>query len=236
MKEHLEQIRSLLGEIEAESATGSATNGGDNFSAFELPLVIQEIVDDLQPLLSPYEMAFYWFAFRHSIAKNGSSLLRLSTRGLQNGVVKSMRTDRESSSIALQTVRECLAALESLGAITKQGEPNRDGTPYRVLIPDEIEACRKFRAERQEAEPKLELREDEIDFYNVRENRLKVFERDAYKCRYCTKQLTRFTATLDHVQAVAEGGDNSFGNLVTACLECNSRKHKRPVGDFLAET
>jgi hypothetical protein len=236
MKEHLEQIRSLLSEIESESATGSATNGGDSFSAFELPLVIQEIVDDLQPLLSPYEMAFYWFAFRHSIAKNGSSLLRLSTRGLQNGVVKSMRTDRESSSIALQTVRECLAALESLGAITKQGEPNRDGTPYRVLIPDEIEACRKFRAERREAEPKPELREDEIDFYNVRENRLKVFERDAYKCRYCTKQLTRFTATLDHVQAVAEGGDNSFGNLVTACLECNSRKHKRPVGDFLAET
>jgi hypothetical protein len=236
MKEHFEQIRSLLSEIEAESATASATNGGDNFSAFELPIVIQEIVDDLQPLLSPYEMAFYWFAFRHSIAKNGGSLLRLSTRGLQNGVVKSMRTDRESSRIALQTVRECLAALESLGAITKQGEPNRDGTPYRVLIPDEIEACRNFRAERQEAEPKPELREDEIDFYNVRENRLKVFERDAYKCRYCTKQLTRFTATLDHVQAVAEDGDNSFGNLVTACLECNSRKHKRPVGDFLAET
>src|SRR5438132_9358038 len=113
MKEHLEQIRSLLSELEAESASGSDAQNSHNFSAFELPLVIQEIVDDLQPLLSPYEMAFYWFAFRHSIAKNGSSLLRLSTRGLQNGVVKSMRTDRESSSIALQTVRECLAALES---------------------------------------------------------------------------------------------------------------------------
>lgn len=236
MKEHLEQIRNLLNEIESKSASGSDTETCHNFSAFELPLVIQEIVDDLQPLLSPYEMAFYWFAFRHSIAKNGSSLLRLSTRGLQNGVIKSMRTDRESSSIALQTVRECLAALESIGAITKQGEPNRDGTPYRVLIPDEIEACRKFRAERHEAEPKPGVSEDEIDFYNVRGNRLKVFERDTYKCRYCSKQLTRFTATLDHVQAVAEGGDNSFGNLVTACLECNSRKHKRLVGDFLAET
>lgn len=47
--------------------------------------------------------------------------------------------------------------------------------------------------------------------------------------------VTRCTATLDHVRPVAEGGDNSFGNLVTACLGCNSRKHKRPVGDFLAE-
>lgn len=106
---------------------------------------------------------------------------------------------------------------------------------YRVLIPDEIEACRKLRAERTVAEPKAEIDAADIDYYNVRENRIKVYERDAYKCRYCDKQLTRFTATLDHVRPVAEGGDNSFANLVTACLGCNSRKHRRPVGDFLAE-
>ena len=106
---------------------------------------------------------------------------------------------------------------------------------YRVLVPDEIEACRKFRAERTAAEPKAEITAADIDFYNVRENRIKVYERDAYKCRYCEKQLTRFTATLDHVTPVAEGGDNGFGNLVTACLGCNSRKHKRPIGDFLVE-
>jgi 5-methylcytosine-specific restriction endonuclease McrA len=65
---------------------------------------------------------------------------------------------------------------------------------------------------------------------------IKVFERDGYKCRNCEKQLTRFTTTLDHVRAVAEGGDNSFDNLVTACIGCNSRKRRRTVGDFLAET
>ena len=74
----------------------------------------------------------------------------------------------------------------------------------------------------------------DIDYYNVRENRIKVY-RDAYKCRYCEKQLTRFTATLDHVTPIAERGDNSLGNLVTACLSCNSRKHRQPLGDFLAE-
>jgi 5-methylcytosine-specific restriction endonuclease McrA len=78
-------------------------------------------------------------------------------------------------------------------------------------------------------------RNSEADYYNQRENRIKVYERDEYKCRYCRKQLTRFTATLDHVKAVIEGGDNSFGNLVTACLDCNFSKNKRPVGDFLAE-
>jgi 5-methylcytosine-specific restriction endonuclease McrA len=86
-----------------------------------------------------------------------------------------------------------------------------------------------------ETEPKPEIAAADIDYYNVRENRIAVYERDAYKCRYCEKQLTRFTATLDHVTPVAEGGDNSFGNLVTACLDCNSRKNKRPVGDFLVE-
>jgi hypothetical protein len=161
--------------------------------------------------------------FRHSIAKDGDPLLRASTRGLQNGVVKSNR----SETISLRHVRETLAALESICAIRKEGEPNRDGTPYRVLIPNEIEVCRNFRAERAATEPKPEIADVDIDRYNVRENRLKVYERDAYKCRYCKKQLTRFTATLDHVTPVAEGGDNSFENLVTACLSCNSRKHKQ---------
>ena len=122
-----------------------------------------------------------------------------------------------------------------LGAIRKEGEPNRDGTLYRVLIPDEIEACRKFRSERATVEPEPKIADADIDYYNVRENRTKIYERDLYKCRYCEKQLTRFTATLDHVRPVAEGGDNSFENLVTACLACNSRKHKRLAGDFLAE-
>ena len=85
------------------------------------------------------------------------------------------------------------------------------------------------------AEPEAAIAAVDIDYYNVRENRINVYERDAYKCRYCDKQLTRFTATLDHVTPVAEGGDNGFDNLATACLDCNSRKHRRPVGDFPTE-
>ena len=61
----------------------------------------------------------------------------------------------------------------------------------------------------------------DLDFYNVQENRERVFVRDSYKCHYCGKQLTRFNATLDHVQPVSRGGDNSVDNLVTACIHCN---------------
>lgn len=206
-----------------------------DFSALELPAIIQEIVDDLQPLLTPYETAFYWYAFRHSIAKDGNPHVRLG-KALRRGiVVKSSYSTAIQNSISETKFREIIRALEVAGAIRKEGESNRDGTLYRVLIPDEIEACRKFRAERTAADPKPEVAATDIDFYNVRENRIKIYERDAYKCHYCEKQLTRFTATLDHVRPVAEGGDNSFENLVTACLGCNSRKHKRLVGDFLAE-
>ncbi len=214
---------------------GALPAGDRDFSALELPLIIQEIVDDLQPLLEPYETAFYWYAFRHSIAKDGTPHVRLSGRALMRGCVKSSRSAAVENPISQGKVREIFRALETVGAIRKEGEPSRDGTLYRILIPDEIEACRVFRAERTAAKPKPEVSAADIDYYNVRENRIKVYERDAYKCRYCEKQLTRFTATLDHIRPVTEGGGNGLDNLVTACLGCNSRKHKRPLGDFLAE-
>ena len=235
MNERLEKIRQLLSELEDEVETGAAAIGDRDFSALELPLIIQEIVDDLQPLLTPYDAAFYWFLFRHSISKDGHPHLRVSNRNLRRAVVRSSYSNAAESAISEGKVQETLRALEAIGAIRREGEPNRDGTPYRVLIPDEIEACRKFRAQRTAAEPMPEISASEIDYYNVRENRIKVYERDDYKCRYCGKQLTRFSATLDHIKPVVERGDNGFENLVTACLNCNSRKNKRPVGDFLAE-
>ena len=76
--------------------------------------------------------------------------------------------------------------------------------------------------------PKIDPKK-EADYYNIKENRYKVFERDGYKCHYCDKQLTRFSATLDHIQPVSEGGDNSFDNLVTSCLHCNSKRGAKPV-------
>jgi hypothetical protein len=235
MNERLEMIRQLLNELEVEGNATTATAGGQDFSALELPLILREIVDDLQPLLEPYDAAFYWFLFRHSILKDGNPHLRVSTRNLRRAVVKSAHSQDDEKTISLGKVQESLRALENIGALRKEGEPNREGTLYRVLIPEEIEACRKFRSEQMASEPELFMDAAAIDHYNIRQNRIKVFERDGYLCRYCQKQLTRFTATLDHVTPVAEGGDNSIENLVTACLDCNSRKDKRAVGDFPAE-
>src|SRR3569833_1009451 len=87
MNARIERIRQLLGELEAESAT--APRGDIGFSALELPEIIGEIVDDLQPILTAYDAAFYWFLFRHSIAKDGNPQIRVSRSTLRGAVVKS---------------------------------------------------------------------------------------------------------------------------------------------------
>lgn len=137
--------------------------------------------------------------------------------------------------MSYSAVQKALARLQEIGAIRKEAEPDRSGTLYKVLIPEEIEACREAMKTRQAEERKSVDISKQVDFCNVRENRRKNFEQTRYKCVYCGKQLTRFTATLDHVTPVSAGGDNSYGNLVTACFTCNSKKTGRPLGDFLAE-
>jgi hypothetical protein len=221
MNPRIEKIRQLLSELEAESTT--VPRGDLGFSALELPEIIGEIVDDLQPILTAYDAAFYWFLFRHSIAKDGNPQIRVSRSTLRRAVVKSSYIDAEENMISFGKVQDTLRALEEIGAIQKLGEANRQGTLYRVLIPDEIEACRKFRAERIAEETAL---------FPVLDNgqhrrRMQVFERDGYKCRKCEKQLTRFTATVDYVQAPEEGGDESPQNLITTCPECNTRAERK---------
>jgi hypothetical protein len=87
-------------------------------------------------LLTPYDAAFYWYAFRHSIARNGNPHLRLG-KALRRGVVRSSSSKLSENTISEQKFREVLRALESIGAIRKEGEPTRDGTLYRVFVPDE---------------------------------------------------------------------------------------------------
>ena len=220
MNSRIEKIRQLLNELDAETAV--APKGDAGFSALELPDIIGEIVDDLQPILTAYDAAFYWFLFRHSIAKDGNPQIRVSRSTLRRAVVKSSYTNAAENNISFGKVQETLRALEKIGAIQKLGEPNRQGTLYRVLIPDEIEACRKFRAERMAEEPAL----FPLSHKGQHQKHMQVFERDGYKCGKCGKQLTRFTATLDYLRSPAEGGDESAENLVTTCADCNSRRRR----------
>jgi len=66
----------------------------------------------------------------------------------------------------------------------------------------------------------------------TREEAMKVFRRDHFKCQYCGLDgLHRFenwlTLTIDHVHPHAKGGSRSMDNLVTACQPCNLIKGER---------
>lgn len=234
MDERIEKIRALLVELEGELRTPDDRAFVRNFDALEVPELVSGVVRFLQPLLTPYEAAVYWRMFERAVLRAGDQYCRVSTRGLMNGVVRS--ASGQSRNLSIGTIRSALQGLEECGAIRRVGEPTRDGTPYRVLLPEEIPACQEMmKPDSPISATPVDVARD-LDYYNVRENRLKVFDRDGYMCKYCDKQLTRFSATLDHLQPVAEGGDNSIGNLVTACLHCNSRRGSRPVMDILSGT
>jgi hypothetical protein len=239
MRERIEQIRTLLSQLENDASQTQQVGEFRALAGLELPDIICDVVDLLMPELKPYEAAFYFHFLRHSIIENGTPYIRASRRGLQSGIVKSAYAgstsggkEADSGVMSYASVQQALSGLESVGAIRQEGEPNRDGTLYRILLPEEIQVCQQRRAETAKL-PIKTASEHEADFYNIRENRLKIYERDNYHCTYCGKQLTRFTATLDHITPVSAGGDNSAENLKTACLQCNSRKTARPLGDFL---
>tara|TARA_R110000822_G_scaffold123979_5_gene258507 strand:+ start:733 stop:996 length:264 start_codon:yes stop_codon:yes gene_type:complete len=57
--------------------------------------------------------------------------------------------------------------------------------------------------------------------------RLKVLERDAWTCSFCGKHLVGGDATVDHVVAKANGGEDRMDNCIAACRLCNGIKQDR---------
>ena len=68
------------------------------------------------------------------------------------------------------------------------------------------------------------LREYEKRKTAIRYSKHNVFLRDGYICQYCGDDVSRKTATLDHVLPVSHGGKTTFENTVTACGPCNANK------------
>jgi hypothetical protein len=52
-------------------------------------------------------------------------------------------------------------------------------------------------------------------------------------CFYCLRRLTALVRTLDHVVPRFELGRNSYRNLASCCLECNSKKGQTPAAHVL---
>jgi 5-methylcytosine-specific restriction endonuclease McrA len=54
-----------------------------------------------------------------------------------------------------------------------------------------------------------------------------LFRRDRHRCMYCLAELPDRRLTRDHVMPTSRGGEDSWTNVVTACVACNQRKGAR---------
>lgn len=57
--------------------------------------------------------------------------------------------------------------------------------------------------------------------------------RESRNCFYCHDEVTRKTATVDHLIPVAKGGTNDDDNLVLACTYCNCAKADMTLAQFV---
>ena len=61
----------------------------------------------------------------------------------------------------------------------------------------------------------------------VRLTRRNIHARDSFRCHYCGKRFTTRDLTVDHIVPRSLGGRDTWDNLVSACVPCNSRKGGR---------
>lgn len=54
--------------------------------------------------------------------------------------------------------------------------------------------------------------------------RFEIFKRDAFTCQYCGNTPPTVVLEVDHILAVANGGDDDPLNLTTSCFDCNRGK------------
>lgn len=62
----------------------------------------------------------------------------------------------------------------------------------------------------------------QVPYKKVILTRKNILKRDMYKCAYCGR--SDLPLTIDHVVPRARGGEDSWENLVAACIVCNNRK------------
>lgn len=61
--------------------------------------------------------------------------------------------------------------------------------------------------------------------------RFEVFKRDGFACQYCGATSPDVILHVDHINPVAEGGDNDPMNLITSCEPCNLGKGAKTLDD-----
>jgi len=159
------------------------------------------------------ERAVYSFLLRHSHLE-GTPRLNFSIGWLARGLC-----------LCHSPARNAVRHLAEKGALKLVGRAV-DGHTVDVLLPREIRRCR-VKTSPAGANP------DAADFMHNKLLRDSIHRREGGCCFYCFRALTAKTRTLDHVVPRVRRGRNSYRNLVSCCVDCNSQKGERKAEDFV---
>jgi 5-methylcytosine-specific restriction endonuclease McrA len=180
--------------------------------------------------LSVVDRAAYSHLLRHSRLE-GKVRLQFSILWLARGI-----------GVSGGPTRNAVRRLVNYGAL-RLVERNKCGHLVDVRLPEEICAVREHEKgaglPAAAGDPSLPNGDttrpntEETDFTQTRALRQSIHARERGLCFYCLRGLTSAMRCLDHVAPRAQSGCSSYRNLVSCCLECNSRKGETPAGDFL---
>lgn len=188
--------------------------------------VWKQMEDSVVPRLrlTVLERSIYSHLLRHSRLE-GKLRLRFSIQWLARAI-----------RLSGGPTREAVRRLVALGAL-RLVERSKAGHLVEVRLPEEI-AARPNRARPRhiasppEAQAPVFQLED-ADFLQTKPLRQSIHSRERGLCFYCLRRLTPTLKCLDHVVPRVQLGRNSYRNLVSSCVECNSQKGERPATDFL---
>src|SRR5712691_7127417 len=193
-------------------------------------LVWKQLEDQLVPRLglSLIDRTVYAHLVRHSRLE-GKLRLRFSIRWLARNI-------RLSSGPVRQAVRRLVAH----GAL-RLVQRSKTGHVVEVRLPGEIRPEKMDGTESQAAVAAKEdaagagaaINIEEADFLQNPTLRKAIHARERGQCFYCMRRTSTAVQCLDHVVPRVEMGCNSYRNLVSSCIECNSQKGERAAGDFL---
>ncbi len=181
--------------------------------------VWKQMEDLLAPQLnfSLADRVIYSHLFRHSRLE-GRLQLQFSISWLARGVALSSKFTRD-------TVRRLIAR-----GVLHLVECNcRAQHVVRLRLPLEVKGvcAAKIAAHRPGPAPRVVINIEEADFLEKQFLRQAIHEREGGRCFYCSRRITHHRRCLDHVVPQADLGSNSYRNLVSCCLDCNSNKAER---------
>lgn len=193
-------------------------------------LVCKQFEDALAPRLRLYttERSVYYHLLRHSRLE-GKTRLHFSVIWLARNLCLSQ-----------ETVRKALRGLVRHRALLLVHR-SKAGHVMDICLPEEVPAARVSSVQEGEADasPRSSDRAphggklEEIDFMRTRALRRAIHAREGGVCFYCLRVIGPGMQCLDHVMPRSQQGSNSYRNLVSCCLECNSHKGERRAEDFL---